>query len=162
MSMGDSGVTFRAAGAGDAAAVLEMMRAFYAEEGLVVGEGVERALRGLLADAGAGCVFVASSGTRAVGYGVLAFFYSVERGGRTGLLDELYIEPPHRGRGVGRAALAFALEQAREAECAGVVLEVSAKNARARALYERMGFRGLGREMLYREVGRDSGDAAAR
>jgi ribosomal protein S18 acetylase RimI-like enzyme len=136
----------------DAAAVVEMMQAFYVEEEMVFGEGVERALRGLLADAGAGRVFVASAGVRVVAYGVLTFFYSVERGGRAGLLDELYIEPPHRGRGAGRAAVAFALEQAREAGCAGVVLEVSGKNARARGLYERMGFRGLGREMLYREV----------
>jgi ribosomal protein S18 acetylase RimI-like enzyme len=137
----------------DAAVVLGMMRAFYAEEGLAFGEGVEEALRGVLADAGVGCVFVASAGARAVGYGVLTFFYSVERGGRTGLLDELYIERSQRGRGAGRAAVGFALEKAREAGCAGLVLEVSGKNARARGLYERMGFQGLGREMLYRELG---------
>ena len=70
--MGDSGVTFRSAEAGDAGAVLEMMRAFYTEEGLAFGEEVEGALRRLLADPSMGSVQVAADTAGLVGYFVIS------------------------------------------------------------------------------------------
>jgi len=60
------------------------------------------------------------------------------------LLGGVYVEPRLRGRGVGRALVAAALTQAREARTT-VGLFVREDRDEARRLYERMGFRPVGR-----------------
>lgn len=56
------------------------------------------------------------------------------------ILNDLYVEVGHRGAGVGRALIARAIELARQRHAACVVLETAVTNARARALYEQVGF----------------------
>jgi ribosomal protein S18 acetylase RimI-like enzyme len=79
-------------------------------------------------------------------------------------LGELYVVPPLRGRGVGCALLAAAIEMARERGCTHVDLNTSVDDVAARRLYERTGFtnregRPDGPSMLYYE--RDLRDASA-
>lgn len=78
-----------------------------------------------------------------VGYALLVSFWSNEYGGEIVTVDELYVAAPHRGRGLG-SGLFEALSRDRALWPAGAVaqeLEVTPGNSRARALYERMGFR---------------------
>lgn len=80
------------------------------------------------------------------GYALLASFWSNELGGVICVVDELYVAPPHRGRGlatwfVGELARATApWVPAGFREAVALELEVTPHNARARALYERLGF----------------------
>lgn len=60
------------------------------------------------------------------------------------LMDGLFVAEAARGRGVGTALLAAVAEHARAEGCAEVRLDVVDGN-RARALYEREGFREAGR-----------------
>ena len=60
------------------------------------------------------------------------------------LMDGLFVAPAARGRGVGTRLLAAVAERARAEGCAEVRLDVVDGN-RARALYEREGFRPAGR-----------------
>jgi GNAT superfamily N-acetyltransferase len=39
-----------------------------------------------------------------LGYIVLAFGFSFETGGRNAFIDELYVAPEHRGKGIARRA----------------------------------------------------------
>ena len=74
------------------------------------------------------------------GYIVVVLGYSLEFGGRFGLLDELFIDAALRGKGLGRAALDFAAQQCRERGWQALRLEVEQDNQPAIALYMRSGF----------------------
>jgi ribosomal protein S18 acetylase RimI-like enzyme len=74
------------------------------------------------------------------GYLLLTVCYSLEFGGRFGLLDELYIEDQWRGQGIGGAALDFAETECRRRGLRAVRLEVAHANPRALDLYRRRGF----------------------
>lgn len=53
-----------------------------------------------------------------------------------GAIDQLYVDPPHQGQGVGTALLDFAKHRCP----AGLSLFTHQRNERARAFYERRGF----------------------
>ena len=55
-------------------------------------------------------------------------------------LAELYVAPPRRGRGLGRALMEAAIELARERGAAWMDLGTSETDVAARALYESLGF----------------------
>jgi ribosomal protein S18 acetylase RimI-like enzyme len=162
MAIGDSDeLVCRPAGPEDEGAVAGMMRAFYGEERLAYSDACAAALRALLADAALGAVFVVHLAAgleqtrseqagpgRAIGYFVLTWGFSLERGGKMALLDELYVVPEARGRGAGRAAIGAATDAARAAGCGAIVLEVDQANVRAREFYRRAGFAVLGRDCL--------------
>jgi ribosomal protein S18 acetylase RimI-like enzyme len=74
------------------------------------------------------------------GYIVFLLGYSLEFGGRYGLLDELFVAPEYRGRGLATEALAFAGQQCRDRGWQAMRLEVGQENHRAQSLYRRSGF----------------------
>lgn len=69
------------------------------------------------------------------------------------VLNELYVEPDHRGSGVADELIEAALALAREQEppLERIVLDVDPENARAAAFYERHGFEPWG-EMVARDL----------
>jgi GNAT superfamily N-acetyltransferase len=69
----------------------------------------------------------------------------LEHGGLVAWLDELFVLPEHRGRGIGRALLRRALEVANEKGCRALDLEVDFEHAQAERLYRREGFVSLPR-----------------
>jgi ribosomal protein S18 acetylase RimI-like enzyme len=80
--------------------------------------------------------FVASDGTRFLGYGMLRGWdegYSVPSIG-------VAVAPGSRGCGVGRTLLRWAIRAARERGSTRVMLKVHPENAGARQLYESEGF----------------------
>jgi ribosomal protein S18 acetylase RimI-like enzyme len=80
---------------------------------------------------------------RPCGYALLISFWSNELGGEVCSIDELYVAPEQRGRGYATRLIgdlaAGSAPWAREA--VALTLEVTPANARARRLYERLGFR---------------------
>ena len=78
-----------------------------------------------------------------VGYALLVSFWSNEYGGEICAVDELYVEPSHRSRGISTSLFdAVVGDRSLWPECPfALELEVTPDNARARALYERLGFR---------------------
>ncbi len=89
---------------------------------------------------------------RAIGYLILTLGYSVEYGGRDGFIDDLYLAPEVRGRGVGRRLVAFALTQAAELGIRTLHLEVETDNARATRIYREAGFEETGRRLMRRRI----------
>jgi GNAT superfamily N-acetyltransferase len=132
---------FRPATAADLPAVIALLRDFYTEDGSACDGQAEAALRALLENPGFGRVFlIFEEGGRAIGYLVVAFGYSLEFRGRDAFVDELYVAPPHRGRGLGREALRVAEDCCREAGVRALHLEVRPDNTKARRLYAGEGY----------------------
>ncbi len=86
------------------------------------------------------------------GYVVLSLSFSVEHGGRDAIIDEIYVLPDWRGRGLGRWLLAFAEEQARMLGVQTLHLEVERDNSRARKLYHSFGFDSLDRILMSKDL----------
>ena len=129
--------------------VLAMMAQLYAHG---VGEfnavRARRATQRLLAEPEFGRVWMIVAGARPVGYLALVLGYSLEFGGRFGLLDELFVEEPWRGLGLGRQALEFAAGECRARQWSALRLEVARKNERAQALYRSARFASQDRDLM--------------
>jgi ribosomal protein S18 acetylase RimI-like enzyme len=118
----------------------QLVRAYYAEDGHDF--RANRQLPALAALAGGeafGRAWLIRLGARSIGYAVLAFSFSVEAGGREACIDELYILPEVRKRGIGRRILALLEAEARAEGVRRVFLEVARHN-RAIGLYRRAGY----------------------
>lgn len=149
MSGAKHALALRPAGNDELPALMEMLRRFYAEDRIPLdAPRVRRGLDQLLADASLGVVLFAEAQGVRVGYLVLGWCFSIEQRGRHVLLDELYLEPAARGRGLGSAMLAAACDWARDHGASVVRLEVNRHNPRAKALYLRHGFRDEDRDIL--------------
>jgi ribosomal-protein-alanine acetyltransferase len=88
---------------------------------------------------------VATRRARVLGYHVLLF----RAGSRAARLYSIAVSPDARGEGVGDALLADAETIAARGGCAAVRLEVRVRNAAAKRLYERAGYRTFGRHRHY-------------
>lgn len=131
----------RPATAADLEAVLALHCAFFTEDGYTVREDESRAnLSRLLGDPTLGRLWVMDDGGEVAGYLLLAFGFSLEFRGRDAFVDELYVAPSHRGRGLGTRALELAAEACRELGVRALHLEVERYKEGAQALYRRMGF----------------------
>lgn len=87
--------------------------------------------------------FILEEDDTAVGFGLTAKTFSREGGGMVLWLEELYILPDYRCRGLGKQYFDFIEEYARKNNFARIRLEVEEYNVRARALYERLGYQPL-------------------
>src|SRR4051794_39537993 len=103
-------------------------------------EATERALlRTLFCDPPLAYVLLAEAGGGAVGFASY-YFTSSTFLARPGVwLDDLYVDPATRGRGVGRAMLAPLARLARERGCGRIEWTVAVANERALAFYRRNG-----------------------
>jgi GNAT superfamily N-acetyltransferase len=129
-----------------------MLLSQFDEHGIgVAADELREAVRALLVQPGLGSVLLAYD-PNPVGIAVLAYTWTLEHGGRAAWLDELFVFPEHRGRGVGLAMLRKGLAVAREAGCRAVELEVDANHERAEHLYERESFGRLERKRWVRKL----------
>jgi GNAT superfamily N-acetyltransferase len=148
-------LAFREARAEDADTLVAFLRKFNASQGYPFEEtSARRTLLELLTSPSLGKVWLIVADGAPVGYLVLSFGFSLEYGGRDAFVDEFFVESRARGRGIGRAALTFALNEASRLGIHAVHLEVERMNAAAHALYESVGFAGGERELLTYTVAR--------
>lgn len=125
----------------DLAEVVKLLGAQLREHDIPATEiGMENAVRGMLEDPRRGALFLAWEGASAVGLACLSYTWTLELGGLSSWLDELYVEPRLRGAGIGRALLHAAIAEARSAGAAAIDLEVVEGHERASRLYAREGF----------------------
>jgi GNAT superfamily N-acetyltransferase len=80
-------------------------------------------------------------GAQVGGYVVLTVRFSMEFDGLDGFVDDLFVRPRHRRKGLGRAALRALFEECDRRNVLAVHVEVGRGNAAANALYEAFGLR---------------------
>jgi len=131
----------REATAADQGSVVALLAAQLGEHSLApTRAALEAAVAALIAEPRLGRIFVAEIGGRIVGVAAMSWSFSLEHGGRGAWLDELYVIPEHRGRGVGTVLLEGARAAARAGGALAMDLEVEAGHERVSSLYERHGF----------------------
>lgn len=86
-----------------------------------------------------GVAYVVREGTIPIGYLVICFEYSLEYRGKGAWIDELFVEPTHRGKGIGTQLLDVAEQASREHHAKFLHLEVNHGNP-AIDLYRCRGF----------------------
>ena len=137
---------WRTAEARDDEAIVAMSLALFVEDPSperVTADGVRATLAALREAPVRGRAAVLDAGGAVVGYALLISFWSNELGGEVCTLDEIYVAPAWRGRGLG-TALVEALRRGAPlwpSAPVAVELEITPTNRRARALYERLGFK---------------------
>jgi ribosomal protein S18 acetylase RimI-like enzyme len=115
--------------------------AFHADEGIELSDEARRAgLAPLLEGLPYGVAYLIGPPRAPIGYIVVCFGWSVEFGGLDAIIDELYIRPGVRGRGIATEALIALPRALAEGGLRAIHLEVDRENEKAIKLYKRAGF----------------------
>jgi GNAT superfamily N-acetyltransferase len=139
----------RSATAEDIPLLAAFMTEFYSEAGTPLDSSrAGAAFAALLADERLGHVWLIQAGQKDVGYAVVTFSYSMEFGGPNAFVDDLFIQAPFRGAGLGAAALQKVRASCVERGVRALHLETGRDNAAAHALYRRAGFKVTDRQLL--------------
>ncbi len=124
------------------AEVLDMMRALYSKDQAASPADQSRfplTIDFLIAQPSRGRIVLFNESGLLRGYGLLIPYWSNEFGGTVLFVDEVFIIPEARERGIGRSFFTF-LDEERPFDAVALALEVSPSNTRARRLYESLGF----------------------
>jgi GNAT superfamily N-acetyltransferase len=97
---------------------------------------------------------------RVAGVAYVSFSWGLEHGGRSAWLEELYVVPERRNRGVGSTLLDAVLRRARGAGCAALDLEVEHSHRHAEDLYRRAGFEPRSRSRWVRRLREDPAEGS--
>jgi GNAT superfamily N-acetyltransferase len=146
-----SGLAVELATSDDRGEVLRLLAGQFDELQIPVPEPrLAEAVDGVFADPRRGFFLLGRLGGRPVGLAYMSHQWTLEHGGGIVWLEELFVEPGMRSRGLGRELLRAACDHARAQGCRAVDLEVETTHPRASGLYLREGFRPLERRRLYR------------
>ncbi|HKE23873.1 MAG TPA: GNAT family N-acetyltransferase [Bryobacteraceae bacterium] len=133
--------------------MLDLSAQLYGQEGWEWNrEHARRAAEALIAAPESGEILLIEAGGQAVGILVMTIGWSLEFGGRFGLVDELFVAEQWRGHGIGMQALQFAEQWCRERDMEAVRLEVWTGNPGAIRLYQRAGFALEERHLMTRRI----------
>ena len=129
---------------------LRMAREFYATDAVLIHVGKEHFLSTfdelMRSDEYAICYIFELDG-ETVGYSLLAKTYSQEAGGLVLWIEEIYVAPEHRGRGIGKTFFDFILKNKPD-NVKRLRLEVERENEGAVKLYRSFGFDFLGYDQM--------------
>ncbi|MDE4175125.1 N-acetyltransferase [Phaeobacter sp. PT47_59] len=133
--------------------LLPLVAAFHGETGIDSMEAQrEAAIAPLLQGIPYGAVYIIGPTRAPIGYIVVTFSWSVEFGGMDGFVDEIYIRPAVRGRGIATEVLTELPKTLAEAGITALHLEVDRENEAAQRLYARARFAPRERFMLMSKI----------
>ena len=128
------------AGPEDLPKLLGMVSAFHAEFGIVQDDETRlAAVLPLLEGSQLGVIYILGPRNAPVGYIAISFGWSIALGGIDGFIDEFWIRPAVRNKGMGGEALAVLLRALRDAGVRALHLETD-RDSPAGSLYKRLGF----------------------
>ena len=137
------------AGPDDLEPLARLVGAFHAEMGIELDEVTRQAaLQPLLDGSPYGAAYLVGPRRAPIGYAIVTFGWSVEFGGLDAFIDEIFIRPSVRGRGMGGDVLSALPKALADAGVVAFHLEVDRNDARAQKLYARAGFQPRDRFML--------------
>jgi len=129
--------------------ILPLVAAYHAFEHIDSSAEARAAAVGrLLREPGLGGIWLVLADARVAGYIALCRGFSIEFNGYDAFVDEFFLLPEARGRGVGKAVLARIADEARKLDINALHLEVARDNHAARKLYAGAGFVARDRYLL--------------
>ncbi|WP_039019167.1 GNAT family N-acetyltransferase [Halocynthiibacter namhaensis] len=121
--------------------MLRMVTQFHAEEKLTTTDAERAAgIDALFSGEVQAAAWLIGPKSSPVGYIIVSFGFCMAIGGREALIDEVWIRPSVRGRGMGSQCLAAVAKELTAMGVRRINLDVSVDNPKAKALYEKMGF----------------------
>jgi GNAT superfamily N-acetyltransferase len=125
----------------DIPTLVAMMSEFYSEGGYDLDRAhAEGAFASILSDERLGYVWLIEKEAKVAGYVVLTLKFGMEYGGTMACVDDLFVVPQSRNRGLSTAALIEIREFCTEMGIRAMTVEVGYGNAPAQAVYRRVGF----------------------
>jgi GNAT superfamily N-acetyltransferase len=125
----------------DVDALVRLMLQFYAESNVdISAHATSRALEALLDDSRLGQVWMIEDDGHPAGLVVLTVSFSMEYGGLRGFIDDFYVAPPYRRRGLGHAALEEVKRACLRRGVRVLLVETVPDNAAATSAYRSVGF----------------------
>jgi GNAT superfamily N-acetyltransferase len=124
------------------------------EHGIEAGtDRVRNVIEKVVADERYGFILVAATETgMLIGVAFGAAFLGVEHGGESGWLEELYVVPELREKGVGTRLVSEVIRIASKRRWRALDLEIEAEHGRVASLYVRHGFLPQTRSRYYRKL----------
>jgi GNAT superfamily N-acetyltransferase len=135
--------------------LLAMMRALYEEDPPSEPVDFSRfpaTIEKLLADPSRGTILLIEESGQTRGYAILIPYWSNEFGGTILFVDELFVEPAARNRGIAHQFFEF-LAKTKPFSAVALALEVSPDNVRAERLYVSIGFSRRRNPTFVRRIG---------
>jgi GNAT superfamily N-acetyltransferase len=102
-------------------------------------DGLRSMFRTLINDPSQGTVFIARDGGRAVGFASLDWKWSSLKAARIGFLEDLFVDPEARGKGIADALIDACAARCRELGMPALQWETAPDNHRAQQVYNRTG-----------------------
>jgi GNAT superfamily N-acetyltransferase len=135
------------------AAILAMLAIQMKEHRIAIAANALRsAVEGVFDDPARGAFLLACVEERVVGVAYVSFIWSIEHGGRSLWLDELFVIPELRDQGIGKRLLEGVFAFGRGESCRAIDLEVDVDHARVESLYRRHGFTAHARRRFARTL----------
>lgn len=129
--------------------LVRLLRQFYSEAAVSLSErAASQAFESLLDDSRLGQVWVMEEDGHPAGFVVLTVSFSMEYGGLRGFVDDFYVSPPYRRRGLGHAALEEVKRLCRRRGVRALMVETGPDNEAAMSAYRSVGFVDSGRRLL--------------
>ncbi len=146
-------LTLKAASHSDTDSLVHMISSLYAHEELPCDElSMRRNVKALIDGANLGQVLLIEADSKVIGYAIIVYFFSLEHGGLTALLDEFFILEECRSNGFGNVALNELFAFCENKGLSAVQLEVLNENAHAKNLYLKKGFEVRDRSLMVRPL----------
>lgn len=121
--------------------LLPLVTAFHTELGIDSDDTLRRAgILPLLEGSPHGVAYLMGPQRAPIGYVVICFGWSVEFGGMDGFVDEIYVRPGVRGRGIGSEVLSSLAKALSQAGMKALHLEVRKDDDVTRRFYEKLRF----------------------
>jgi ribosomal protein S18 acetylase RimI-like enzyme len=139
---GAPGITLDAVTAADEVELVQLARAFHQEDGHPLTGRGEEALRLVAQGHPQARAWLIREMGRTVGYAILCLGFGIEYGGPDAFVDDLFLVPEARGRGIGAIVLERLEAEARAMKRSALFLVVDPENSPALRLYRRRGFEG--------------------
>jgi GNAT superfamily N-acetyltransferase len=102
-------------------------------------EGLRRMFETLITDPNQGVVFIARDDGRPVGFATLDWKWSSLKAARIGYLEDLFVDPGTRGRGIADGLIEACAERCRELGMPALEWLTAPDNHRAQKVYNRTG-----------------------